>query len=276
MSDQESVLEGYAHGNLLGAIEASLDQLGRTTNTVTIDDLAPVDEFHIGGRIATDRFLANLGIGEEHQVLDIGCGLGGAARFAAETYGATITGIDLSQEYIDTGNALNTWVELNERITLYQGTASQLPFDDESFDRAYMLHVGMNIEDKSQLFAEAARVLRTGATLGVYDVMRLSDGKLTYPVPWAAEERASSLSSPEEYKQALGEAGFMISSETSRARFALDFFETLLSKNKAAGGPPPLGLHTLMQQSTLAKLQNMIEAITAGTLAPTEIVAEKQ
>ena len=115
---------------------------------MTIEDLGPVDEFHIGGRLATESFLAQLNFSEQKHVLDVGCGLGGASRFVASKYNNKVTGIDLAQEYIDTGNALSSWVNMDKQITLYQGSALYMPFEDEMFDGGYMMHVGMNIEDK--------------------------------------------------------------------------------------------------------------------------------
>jgi len=265
----------YTRGDLLAAIQASLANLGKTVENVTVEDLAPVDEFHIGGRLATENFLNQLNFSPQNHILDVGCGLGGAARFMASTYNNIVSGIDLTQEYINTGQTLNTWVQLDKQVALYHGSALSMPFDDETFDGAVMLHVGMNIEDKAQLFAELYRVLRPGTSLGVYDIMRTGDGTLTYPVPWATVENTSSLSTPDQYKKAMIEAGFRVSTETNRRDFALGFFKDLRAKTAANGDPPPLGLHTLMGASTPVKIKNMIENIAAGHTAPVEMIAQK-
>jgi SAM-dependent methyltransferase len=275
MSNDKAVSEHYMHGDLLNAIQSSLAKLGKTINDVTIEDLAPVDEFHIGGRPATENFLDQLNISQQDHILDVGCGLGGAARYVAKKYGNRVSGIDLTEEYIETGNALCTWVNLDKHIRLHQGSALSMPFQDESFDGAYMMHVAMNIEDKSQLFKEIYRVLRPGASFGVYDVMLNKDGELLYPVPWATEQSTSNLATPDGYKQALNNAGFEVSTENNRREFALDFFKKLRAKTEADGGPPPLGLHTLMQESTGIKIKNMIHNIVEDYLAPVELIAKK-
>jgi ubiquinone/menaquinone biosynthesis C-methylase UbiE len=87
-----------------------------------------------------------------------------------------VTGIDLTSEYVETGKALCKWVGLDQRIVLHQGSALAMPFADNHFDGAYMLHVGMNIEDKDKLAAEVARVLRPDSAFGIYDVMRTGPG----------------------------------------------------------------------------------------------------
>ncbi len=275
MSYENAVSEHYTHGDLLGAIEAAIPKLGKTVDSVTVEDLGPVDEFHTGGRMATDHLLDQLNFAEGDHVLDVGCGLGGAARFAAKKIKNHVTGIDLTQEYIDTGVALNRWVGLDKQVTLQQGSALAMPFEDGTFDGGFMLHVGMNIDDKAKLFAEVYRVLKSGASFGVYDIMRQSGGDLTYPVPWATVDSTSKSATPEQYKIALSEAGFKIKAENNRHDFALEFFKQMKAKIETNGGPPPLGLHTLMQQSTPIKAKNMIDNIEAGLIAPVEIIAKK-
>ncbi len=56
MSNDKAVSEHYLHGDLLKAIQAAISELGKTIDSITIEDLAPVDEFHIGGRVATESF----------------------------------------------------------------------------------------------------------------------------------------------------------------------------------------------------------------------------
>ena len=117
------------------------------------------------------------------QVLDIGCGLGGAARFSASQYGCQVTGIDLTQEFIETGKTLTSWLKMDDQVSLKQASALQMTYEDSTFDAAYTMHVGMNIPDKDQLFREASRVLKKGSSFGIYDVMLTGEKPLSYPVP---------------------------------------------------------------------------------------------
>ena len=194
----------------------------------------------------------------------------------AAKYRNRVTGIDLTPEYIETGNELCRWLNLDGDITLKQGSALSMPFKDNMFNGGYMLHVGMNIDDKASLFSEIYRVLKPGSSFGVYDVMRQKEGELTYPVPWATEISTSKLSTPEQYIQALSDAGFGVSKENDRHDFAIEFFKQLRAKTEANGGLPPLGLHTLMQESTADKIKNMIENISNGYISPVEIIVQKR
>lgn len=275
MLDDITIANHYMHGSLLEAIKAALPVLGKTLDNITVEDLSPVDEFHIGGRVATEHLINQLNIDEQDHLLDVGCGLGGASRFVANQYGNQVTGIDLTQEYIETGTTLCSWLKLEKQVTLKQGNALSMPFQDSAFDGAYMLHVGMNIDDKAQLFTEIHRVLRSGASFAVYDIMINKGGELAYPVPWATDSSTSKLATPEQYKEALKIAGFEIITENNRRDFSLEFFKQMKKKAEENGGPPPLGLHTLMKETTADKIKNMVDNIAKDYIFPIEIIARK-
>jgi len=273
MSGTHDVAEHYTHGSLIDAIKTGIAEISKTPETVTIDDLSAIDEFHIGGRTASIEFLDQLSLGAETHVLDVGCGLGGPARFTASRYGSPVTGIDLTAEFVQTGQVLCQWVGLDNTTQLVEGSALDMPFDTASFDAAYMMHVGMNISDKENLFAEVARVLKPGCTFGVYDVMQMAADEISFPVPWAETPATSALASPEQYKSALQKAGFEIIAERNRRDFAIAFFAEMVASTMAAGGPPPLGTHILMGESRAMKVKNMADNIKAGRIAPVELIA---
>lgn len=276
MTDEgDAVAEHYSYRGLLAALEAGMAQAGLSPESVTIDDLAPVDEFHIGGRRASDEFLEQLPLGPGTAVLDVGCGLGGPARYVAQRFGAAVTGVDLTADYIDVGRVLSQWVGLSDKVTLIHGSALDLPLEAARFDAAYMIHVGMNIEDKARLFLEVARVLKPGGHFGVYDVMQVGPGALRFPVPWAQDPQTSATAAPEAYRAALAAAGFTVTASRNRRAFALDFFAKMSAKMAAADGPPPLSLQLLMGESREQKMANMVGNISAGLIAPVEMIAHK-
>jgi len=274
MPEEQAVARHYSHGALIEAIEQGLAALGKSRGSATLDDLAPIDEFHIGGREASEAFFGQLPLAPGIEALDIGCGLGGGARFAASAFGCRVTGIDLTPDYVETGAALCRWVGLDDRVSLQCASALSMPFADARFDVAYMMHVGMNIADKAALAAEAARVLTPGGVFAIYDVMRVGPGALAFPVPWAETAATSALDPAEAYRAALDEAGLEITVERDRAAFALDFFERMRAR-AAAGGLPPLGIHVLMGENRAEKIANMRENIAAGRIAPVELIARK-
>lgn len=276
MSTEADIEGHYTRGRLIDMITDGIAVLGKTPETVTVDDLAPVDEFHTGGRRATEDLIAQLNLTPGTHAYEIGAGLGGTARFVCGRYGCRVTGIDLTAEFVDCAKTLTGWVGMEDRLDFHAGSALETRFDDASFDAAFMLHVGMNIADKAALFAETARVLKPGAGFGVYDVMSTGAGPMTYPVPWATVAANSALAGPDDYKAALEAAGFGIVAERNRRDFALDFFSRLRARAADAPAPPPLGIHIVMGADTQAKIANMIAGIEAGAIAPVEIIAERK
>ncbi len=276
MSYEKEVENHYQQGDLLNTIRLALDSAGKTTDNITHVDLAPVDEFHIGGRQATDHLFAQLDVTAEMKLLDVGCGLGGAARYVALQHGCQVSGIDLTDEYISTGQVLSEWLGMSQQVNLVVGSALNMPYESALFDGAYMLHVGMNIENKMQLFKEVHRVLKPGSLFAVYDIMKTNDGDLLYPVPWATSHETSFLATPGQYADMLTAAGFVLQVENNRRDFGLDFFAKMAEKTAQLGGPPAVGLHLLMQASTAVKIPNMIKNITNGCIAPVELIVSKQ
>ena len=274
MELERSVARHYTLGSLERTILDALAAAGKDPDRLAPADLAPVDEFHIGGRQATIDLADQLGVGPDLHLLDVGCGLGGASRYFAHERGCRVTGIDLTEEDVRTAAALARRVGLADRVSYVHGSALGLPFAPGTFDGAYMLHVGMNVEDKARLFAEVRRVLRPGGLFGVYDVMREGgEGDLGFPVPWASSPDTSFVESAAAYRRLLEGAGFAVEKERGRRGFAIEFFRQMRAQAVRGGGPPPLGLHILMGATAPQKAANMMADLARGLIAPTEIVA---
>jgi len=272
MTGMKKVEEHYAVGNILEAIKAAL---GPEQENLSVEELSAVDEFHIGGRIASKHFFPKLGFTPGQKILDVGAGIGGGARFAAHNYGVEVTGVDLTAEYIEVGKEINRWTGMEDRVTLFTGDALDLDLPDGDFDGAFTMHVFMNVEDKKKAFSEVSRVLKPGAVFGIYDVMKTDPREITYPVPWATDASTSFVSTPEEYTDALETAGFAVESVTDRGEFASAFFTAVIEKLAAAGGPPALGIHLLMGANAREKVENITRNLVDGLVAPYEIVARK-
>ena len=273
MRSEAEVSDHYTHGCLLDAVRTALHQIGKTVENVTVEDLAGIDEFHIGGRPASIDFFRHLGLTSSDHALDVGCGLGGPARTATVTAGCQVTGIDLTAEFVDTGGALCDWLGLADRVRLRCANALDMPFENAAFTAAYMMHVGMNIADKTALFKEVHRVLLPGAKFGVYDVMRTGSGDLSFPKPWATMATTSFVATPDDYERALAAAGLRVVTREDRRDFALAFFAEVRKRTQQAGGPPPLGLHVVMGSGAADKIENMVADIQNGLIAPVKIIA---
>ena len=275
MAVEQDVARHYTHGTLEETILAGLKAMGRVPEGLQPEDLAAIDEFHIGGNEATAALADQLGLKAGMTLLDLGSGIGGPARFLARRYGCRVTGIDLTPEYVEVATALTRRVGLDGQVSFRVGSVTALPFDDGGFDVATLLHVGMNIADKETLCAEAARALRPRGTFAIYDVMRVGLGGLDYPMPWASAAHTSFVAEPERYRHALGAAGFEVVAERDRRDYAIAFFRTMRARF-AERGPPPLGTHVLMGREAPLKIANLTACIEAGRIGPVEMVCRKR
>lgn len=274
MKNMESaVAEHYGRAGLLARILEGLEANGADPNHLRPEDLAPVDEFHIGGRTATEYAVAKMSLRGDGHVLDVGCGIGGAARYIAAQVGCRVSGIDLTPEYIEVARALTERTGLGDKVDFEVASALAMPFEDAAFDAAITLHVAMNIRDRESLYGEIARVMKPGATFCIYDVMRKSGEALAFPLPWAESNETSHLTTPEEMRALLGGAGFEVHDVEDRTDIALEFFRQSLAA--AADGPPPLGVHLIMGASAPEKFRNVLINIEAGRIAPVQMIASR-
>lgn len=272
MPTEEFVAMHYARHGLEQAILEALAKSGKDINRLVASDLSGADEFHLGWRQATVALARDLGLAQGVKLLDIGSGLGGPARYFAESCDCEVTGIDLTEDYVRTASALTRRCGLGEKVHFQQASALALPFAENTFDVATMIHVGMNIEDKARLFKEARRVLRQDGHFAVYDVMRTSAAKLPFPMPWAETPATSFVVPPETYHELLIASGFEVTQEHNRRELALKLGREM-RENAAKHGAPPLGLHILMGPATPQRLGNVMGALQQGLIAPIEIIA---
>jgi ubiquinone/menaquinone biosynthesis C-methylase UbiE len=223
---------------LADVIAEKLQSVGKDLNNLTTSDLVVVDEFHIRGRKATLELGEKMNLSARSHVLDIGSGLGGPARTLTETYSCRVTGIDLTQAFCDAATAMSDWVDLGSRVSFKQGDATNLPFDNQTFDAAMTIHVAMNIADKDKLYLEARRVLKPGGIFAVYDVLQGEGGEVLYPVPWAREPSISHLATPDEMKSLLTGAGFKLLDIQDSTEESQRFFEKMTAQMTKTGTSP--------------------------------------
>ena len=256
----DSVIAHYGRGNIEDQLLGIIAAAGKDPEHFLPADLQGADQLHVGGAAATSRVASAAGIGAGTRVLEIGSGMGGVARHVAQEFGASVHGVDLTPEFVAVAKSMTRRTGLSGQVTFSQGSGTALPLPDDSFDVALMIHVGMNIRNKDQVFAEAARVLRPGGMFAIYDVMLMGGDMETYPLPWAADGSTSFLQPPLAYSDALSQAGFDVDSETKQRDFGIAFLERALS------GQGPLGVG-------VPALTNLLAAFKSGLLAPIEIYA---
>ena len=104
-------------------------------------------------------------------VLDVGCGAGMDTLIAAQMVGrdGSVTGIDMTTAMVAKARGSVAVMGLGN-VTIVEGSAEHLPFDDASFDVVISNGVIDLIPDKDAVFSEIARVLRPGGRIQLADV----------------------------------------------------------------------------------------------------------
>ena len=270
----DAIQAHYTRPEIGSVILAALEKAGKDLSRLTLEDLAPIDEFHIRGRAATLELARAAGLDANKRVLDVGSGVGGTSRCLAKEFGCRVTGIDLTDEYCRAAAMLSAKVGLTDLVDYRQGDATALPFADGEFDVVWTEHVAMNIPDKPRLYKEMYRVLKPGGTLAVYDVLAGPSGPVIFPVPWARTPDTSFLVQPGELRRLLEGAGFKISDWSDTTEAARAWFVALAEKIRKEGFPP-LGFHVLMGADFQAMAQNQGRNLQEGRIALGQVVARK-
>ena len=246
----------YSPNNLYNSIIEALDEIGKDLSKVTLDDLQPVDEFHIRGGTATKELIKLSGFSPDMHILDVGCGVGGSTRRLSHETGCCVTGIDLSDEYIDAAQRLTQLLNMQERVKFHAASALKLPFDDATFDGAWSIQMNMNIEDKASWLRELYRVLRPGRHAVLYEVCGHKNSPPYFPVPWAQDGSMSFLLPPEAFHDVIIDAGFDVAVWKDRTDLARNAFAHM---TEPRGEPdlPELGVHLLVGNDILTKAYNL-------------------
>jgi sarcosine/dimethylglycine N-methyltransferase len=237
----DDVRDHYRATGLTERLKTALTTLGPEDQRLTPEHLGALDQFHTRGLAATTELAKLAGIAADMSVLDVGSGVGGPARFLAATYGCRVTGVDLSQPFVDAARYLTERTGQSGQVSFQTASALELPFDDGRFDVVLLQHVAMNISDRARLYREIRRVLKSGGRFATFDVVLMS-GEPHYPVPWARTPATSFVLTPAATRQAIEPAGF----RTLTWRDDTEAAKAWIAQLRASGPPPSLNLGVVM------------------------------
>ena len=270
-----TIADHWAQGDVYPRILAALKAAEKDLAALTVEDLAPVDHFHARGFAATVELGDTLPpVAPDSHLLDVGCGLGGPARYFAQRFGCRISGIDLTEPFVEAGQRLTGLLGLDDRVELRVGDAQALPYDDETFDGGYAQHVTMNVPDRPSFFGEAWRVIRPGGFFAITEHGRGNAGPTYHPVPWSEDGRGEFLVTPEETVELLGAAGFVDIDVTDTGQDYLQGYRATLAVAER-GELPALGLHVLMGPGAVEKWRNSARNIEEGRTHPVRVICRK-
>ncbi|HEU5278193.1 MAG TPA: methyltransferase domain-containing protein [Gaiellaceae bacterium] len=274
MSEAGSVADHWAKGDVYTLVLSALETSSIPLDSLTVEDLAPVDHFHARGFPATVELGDRLPVGEGDHILDIGCGLGGPARYFAQRFGCTVSGIDITAPFVEAATKLTALVDLSDKVTFERGDAHHLPYADGLFDGAYSQHVTMNIADREQFFREAGRVLKPGAFFALTEHGLGRAGAPHHPVPWSEDGSGEWLATPTQTRDLLTTVGFVdVEIEDTGPKY-LEAYRSILAFAER-GELPPFGMHLLMGKNAPQKVRNAARNIEEERTHPVQVLCRK-
>lgn len=265
----DGVRNHYGATGLTERLKTALAPFGPESVTLAPQQLAALDQFHTRGLAATAELAVLTGIAADMSVLDVGSGIGGPARFLAATYGCRVTGVDLSEPFVDAARYLTERTGHSGRVSFETASALDLPFGDGHFDVALLQHVAMNIADRPRLYREIRRVLKSGGRFATFDVV-LNSGNAHYPVPWARTPETSFLLTAAATREAIEAAGFRMLAWQDDTEAARTWFAQL----RQSGPPPSPNLGTVMGPDTALLAANLGRNLVEGRLGVLTAVFE--
>jgi sarcosine/dimethylglycine N-methyltransferase len=162
----------YMH---LDRVDKGLAALGLGPNDpIQPAQLFPLDQWHYQGTEAVSRAADYLGLQATSQVLDVGSGIGGPARFLSHTTGCHVTALELQPELHDMALRLTQRCGLSERVTHLCGDALNPPIPDATFDAVVSWLAVYHIPARPRLCARLAQALRPGAGCYIEDLFMRS------------------------------------------------------------------------------------------------------
>jgi ubiquinone/menaquinone biosynthesis C-methylase UbiE len=150
----------------------------------------------------TNWGLSHVSFNEGMTMLDIGCG-GGATlqRLLKRSSNAKAYGIDISEESVAKAKEVNKEL-LDEQVFICQGTASQLPFEDATFDLVTAVETVYFWPDLSKCLKEVRRVLKHDGQFAIMVEVPDPDSM------WTKVVEGMTAYTPDELKSLLDDAGF--------------------------------------------------------------------
>lgn len=198
--------------------------------------------------------------------VDLGSGYCGAARFLHRRLGASVTGVNVSLTQNKRARTLNEEAGLDSKISVLEGTFSEVPAEDESFDLAWSEDAFLHTDRRDTVIAEAARVLRSGGELVFTDPMAV-DGTPPDQLQAVFERiHLTSLSTPSEYRSHAARAGLTEVGYEDLTPHLTTHYQRVIDQGEAERAQLRETMSDEEIDNTISGLQNWVDAGKQGLL----------
>ncbi len=167
------------------------------------------DSIRDASRRTVERMAARLtNLNKNSNVLDIGAGYGGAARYLAKNYGCRVVALNLSEVENQRNRQMNREQGLDHPIEVVDASFENIPYPDDSFDIVWSQDAILHSGDRVKVLEEVARVIKSGGELVFTDPMQVDDCPPGVLQPILDRIHLDTLGSPGFYKETCERLGF--------------------------------------------------------------------
>jgi SAM-dependent methyltransferase len=232
--------EQYTESNIEQNAVRLLVAAGADPAACSASDLYSFDQMHGGGLLET-QLHADIASVQSVKVLDLGCGIGGCARYLAsecECDAMSVVGVDITPGFIEAATALTARCGLSARCSFICCDATETPLEDGSIDHVFAQNVVMNIADKEAMIAEVARVLRPGGRFSILGPSDGGGGPPIFPLVFADSPETCHLVSSAEMRALLDSGGLPVVEERDPKAAMAEFKARLEAAGRPTASPP--------------------------------------
>jgi SAM-dependent methyltransferase len=136
-------------------------------------------------------------------MLDIGCGLGGATRAIAKTFGTWVVGMEASPALAAAGQQYSEMAGLAKKAPVQHFDPAKVEFPTKKYDAICLRNIFSSLTDKHRLLVQVEKALRPGGSMLVSDFAIAKAGASSPALStWsAAEDQPPQLCTLEDFKR---------------------------------------------------------------------------
>ncbi|MFP4475263.1 MAG: SAM-dependent methyltransferase [Desulfatibacillaceae bacterium] len=174
------------------------------------------------------------------QVVDLGAGFGGSARYLAKTYGCKVTCVNISERENERNRKMNREQGLDHLIDVVDGSFESVPLPDDYCDVVWSQDAILHSSDRDKVVQEIARIVKPGGEVVFTDPMQSDNCSMSDLSPILARINLETLGSPAFYleagrKHGLGEGEFTTLTPHLTRHYSRILEETEANEGKLEG-----------------------------------------
>lgn len=178
---------------------------------VDLPTLNRFDQLHYHGTEALDVAIAQTGMTAGEQVLEVGSGWGGCARYLAQQSGAHVTAVELQEDYNRIAQDLTNRTGLAEGVTHLNADFLEVPLPRHGYDHVVSWLALFHIPDRTRYLGKIYDALKPGGDFYAEDLYLITPPDAEEQEDFQRHLFPNSLMNIEGYRATLFEAGFEIS-----------------------------------------------------------------